>query len=237
MFSKLFADNFIYYKPCNIVSGDFYYLKETAQGGSNCVVLAVADCTGHGVPGGFLSVLGMALLNDIISSGNFSSAANILDQMRVKLKTALNQTGKQWEQQDGIEMALIVYFPEQGKIEFSGARNGLYIIDDKNILKVFKGDNMPVGIHLREDGFTNTEIILKGGEVCYMFTDGITDQMNEYGGKLMRNRLKNWLSEINKNNCIEQQQAINEKMQHWMKKSNGKRVDQIDDMLLMGIKI
>jgi len=231
-----FNDSFIYYKPRNIVSGDFYFLQESTINNEKCKVLAVADCTGHGVPGGFMSVLGMSLLNDIVRPGNFTSAANILDQLRNQIKTALKQTGKQGEQQDGIEMSLIIYFPNEKRIEFAGAENPLYIINN-NELTIYKGDNMPIGIHLNEQAFSNIQINLKGNETLYMYTDGITDQMNLKGNRLMAKYFKNWLLEIHEKNGKDQNEILSQKMVNWMKKDSDNLVDQIDDMLLIGFKI
>jgi len=179
-----FADSFIYYNAKTIVSGDFYFFKESALNGKKCIVVAAADCTGHGVPGGFMSVLGMSLLNEIVREDNFTDAANILNQMRARLKEALNQSDEYADHTDGIELALFIYYPENNSLEFSGAKNPLYIISELNEVNVLKGNSMPIGLYLKEKPFTNVEVKLKGNEMCYLFTDGVLNQLNKQRGSL-----------------------------------------------------
>lgn len=235
--NNFFADNFIYYKAKSIVSGDFYFFKESKIDGNKCIVITAADCTGHGVPGGFMSMLGMSFLNDIVREGNFTDAADILNQLRFNIKIALNQTGKEIEQTDGIEMALIIYYPDLNKLEFSGAKNPLYLISEKQEITIFKADRMPIGIHLKENPFTNTTIHLKGSEICYLFSDGVIDQMNEKGEKFTSKRLRTLLQNNSNFNFKKQEELLTGKMTQWMLKSNGELMEQIDDMLLVGLKI
>ncbi|MBI9069710.1 MAG: SpoIIE family protein phosphatase [Salinivirgaceae bacterium] len=232
-----FKDSFTYYKPRDVVSGDFYFLKETSINETPCIVLAAADCTGHGVPGGFMSVLSMSLLNDIVRADKFTSASNILDQLRVQIKLALKQTGKSGETQDGIEMALVIYFPNEKVVEFSGARNPIYIVNNENKLIIYKGDSMPIGIHLHEHAFSNTKINVTSGGMVYLFTDGVTDQMNAKGNRLMTKNLRKWLLEIYKNDCSMQETLFTQRMFQWMENAPNQLVEQIDDMLLIGFRI
>ncbi|MGE4287066.1 MAG: PP2C family protein-serine/threonine phosphatase [Salinivirgaceae bacterium] len=234
--NRYFTDSFVYYKPRDIVSGDFYFFKKTKTQGKNCLALVCADCTGHGVPGGFMSILSMSHLNEIIRDDHFCSAADILNQLREQIKVALNQTGKPDEQRDGIELSLILYYPELKQMEFAGARRPVYLIKN-NSLQVFKGDNMPIGIYLNERVFTNTTHQLEGGEMIYLFTDGITDQVDSKGKRLMTTNLKKWLLLINNQNGAKQQKALANQMNQWMEIDSTNPAEQIDDMLLIGFRI
>lgn len=234
---NFFADSFVFYKPRNIVSGDFYFLKETKINNESCVIVAAADCTGHGVPGGFMSVLSMSLLNDIIVSNSFNNAGDILNQLRNKIKSSLNQTGKPLEQRDGLEMSLIIYQPNNKTISFSGAKNPLFIINQTGELTIHKGDRMPIGYHHIEKPFSTKEIILNGNEMCYLFTDGMIDQMNKKGNRLMTKNLKKWLNYSHNYSCLNQHKEIIHNMYKWMLKDNYELTEQVDDMLLLGLKI
>jgi serine phosphatase RsbU (regulator of sigma subunit) len=231
-----FTDSFVYYRPRDIVSGDFYFIKETKTQGRTCLALVCADCTGHGVPGGFMSILSMSLLNDIIRDNQFTSAADILNQLREQIKVALNQSGKPDEQRDGIDLSLILYFPDKKQLEYAGARNPVYVIKN-NMLQVFKGDNMPIGIYLNERVFTNTIHDLEGGEMIYLFTDGITDQVDSKGKRLMTTNLKKWLLQVSNQNGAEQHNILANQMNEWMETNTTNQAEQIDDMLLIGFRI
>lgn len=234
--SLYFTDSFVYYKPRDIVSGDFYFIKETKTQGRPCLALVCADCTGHGVPGGFMSILSMSLLNDIIRDNQFTSAADILNQLREQIKVALNQTGKPDEQRDGIELSLILYYPDKKQMEFAGARNPVYLIKN-NTLQVFKGDSMPIGIYLNERLFTNSILNLEGGEMIYLFTDGITDQIDSKGKRLMTTNLRKWLLNTSNQKASVQYNYITDQMNRWMEIDTVNRAEQIDDMLLIGFRI
>jgi serine phosphatase RsbU (regulator of sigma subunit) len=236
-FEDFFDDSFVFYKAKSIVSGDFYFIKNVEINGDTCIVLTAVDCTGHGVPGGFMSMLGISMLNEIIQDNNFTNAADILDKLRRNIKVTLNQSGKQSDQRDGMEMALVAYYPSQQRMEFAGARNPLYIISEDNELLVYKANNMPIGIHLIETAFTNTNIELKGGEMCYMFSDGITDQTNPKGTKFTSKRLQKTLIELSNEKCNKQTVLFSTTMKSWMTHDKQKKVEQIDDMLLLGFRI
>lgn len=156
--------------------------------------------------------------------------------MRTEIKLALNQKGKTDEARDGIEMSLVLYFPESKYMEFAGARNPMYIVKDQE-LKTYQGDKMPIGIFLNEKEFNNQSISLTGDEMIYLFTDGIIDQMNEKGTRLMSRNLKKWILHCSNENAIDQKEFLQQKIKRWMKTSNNQEVEQIDDMLLMGFRI
>lgn len=236
IFNQHFAESFIYYKPKSMVSGDFYFIKELELKNKKCIAFAVSDCTGHGVPGGFMSMLGITSLNEIVRENNFINAADILNQVRENIKDTLNQTGKLSEQNDGMDMAMVLYFPDQKLIEFAGARNSIYLIGTNNNVAIYKGDKMPIGVHLKEKPFTNTIINIHGNEMCYLFTDGIVDQMNEKGERFMSKNLRSTLIKLCDYSCNKQAALFSDKMKNWRAKGNHTYAEQVDDMLLLGVR-
>ncbi len=234
---SVFADSFIYFKPKAMVSGDFYFIKNSKIQDEDCVVLAVSDCTGHGVPGAFMSMLGITLLNDVVREGNFSNAADVLDKLREEIKIALNQSEDNLSQSDGIELALIILFPEQKRLQFAGAKNPMYLINAEGELNIFKGDRMPISYYLKEEPFSYTQIELQGEEMCYLFTDGIIDQMNVQGEKFLGQRLKEYLLTNHMKPADSQLKQLELQMKQWQNNDYGEISSQTDDMLLLGIRI
>ncbi len=228
MFEENFSEYFVFYKPKNIVSGDFYFLRKINEH----IVFAAVDCTGHGVPGAFMSMLGMAFLNDIVRQKEVSKASQILDLLREDVKQSLNQTGKKHEQKDGMDMAVCVINTKTNLLQFAGAHNPLVIIRNNKLIE-FKGDRMPVGIHRKEKEFTNHEYTLEKDDKLYVFSDGFVDQLNEKEkSKYKSKRLKNLFLTTSKVNLSEQQKLIEEEFNLW--KGNYK---QIDDVVIIGVKI
>ncbi|MFN8206497.1 MAG: SpoIIE family protein phosphatase [Bacteroidales bacterium] len=226
LFRKLLPDYFIYYKPKDIVSGDFYWLSRWKE----LLVLAVADCTGHGVPGGFMSVMGISFLNEIIGRGCFSNAAGILNQLRERVMKALHQTGEWDEQKDGMDIALCMIDKERHEMQFAGANNPLYLVREGTLLE-FKGDKMPIGISAGiEKSFSNQRIKLEEGDKAYLFTDGYIDQ---FGGdsrkKFKPTPLKNLII-AHAGYPLEQQKDILEQtLLTWQND-----LPQVDDILAVG---
>ena len=175
-FQEAFSDHFIFYKPRDIVSGDFYWIAED----DDKLYFTAADCTGHGVPGAFMSMLGVSSLNEIFGNENDNlTASRILDLLREKIKFSLHQTGKDGENKDGMDMALCIYHKNKNLIEYAGAYNPLYLIR-KGELQEYKADRMPIGIyHVEKGDFINHEIKIKKGDLIYIFSDGFVDQ---FGG-------------------------------------------------------
>jgi len=226
---KLFPEYFILNQPRDIVSGDFYWLIRK----NNKVVAAVADCTGHGVPGAFMSILGITLLSEVVNETDTLITSEILNQLRLKVIKALHQSGKQKETRDGIEMALCLIDLNEKKIQYSGAFRPLYLIKDNNLTEL-KGDLMPIGVYPDADeSFTTQELQYEKGDHLYLSTDGFSDQIGGSDRKTFRSRrLKNLLLE----NCskpMNEQKAILEKtIEDW--RCN---IEQVDDILILGIKI
>jgi PAS domain S-box-containing protein len=231
----LFPEHFIMFRPKDIVSGDFYW---TLQKG-NKLLIAAADCTGHGVPGGFMSMLGMTFLNEITGQLNEQEliAGNILTFLRKSVKNSLRQTGKEGESKDGMDISLCVIDKTTLQMQFAGANNPLLIIrengDELEVISV-KPDEMPIGIYYSEkEQFTNHKIQLRKGDMCYLYSDGFSDQFGgKTGRKFMAKRFKNMLA-IHSDKSMKNQKVIIEKAFDTWKGQNR----QIDDVLVIGIKI
>ncbi|NOY38575.1 MAG: SpoIIE family protein phosphatase [Chlorobi bacterium] len=226
---SILNEYFILFKPRDIVSGDFYWLHRNQ---SKTVVIA-ADCTGHGVPGAFMSMLGVTLLNEIMSKDRVYQANLILNRLRDYIKITLGQTGKLDEAKDGMDMALVVLDEEKMEIQYSGAYNPLILIRDGELLE-FKGDKMPIGIQVNEkESFTNHVIPAKPGDTLYIFSDGYADQFGgDHGGKFKIRPFKNLLLEIHANPLPEQKKILYKTLVEWMQKEQ-----QVDDILVIGLRV
>ena len=228
-FKSFFSDYFIIFKPRDIVSGDFYWIGE----GEKHVFLTVADCTGHGVPGAFMSTLGISTLNEIITNDCDLHANTVLNLLREKIKTSLHQTGKFGEAADGMDVAFCALNKNRKTLEFSGAYNPLFIFRGAEF-KEYKADRMPVGIYYGEEkSFTNYKINVRKGDTIYIFSDGLTDQFGGPGGvKYKKASLKKLLSHIYDKPMAEQRNIIEAEFEMW--KGSG---DQIDDLTMIGVRI
>lgn len=233
-----FAESFIFFKPKSHVSGDFYFYKEFAVNGRSCLIVTAVDCTGHGVPGGFLSMLGITLITEVLENEIIKNAADILNHLRTRIKSTLNQTGKLSEQRDGMDMALCIYCPDTHELQFAGARNPLCIVDATGEMKILKGDRQPIGIHSKEKEFTNHQVSLSSGDMLYMFSDGLQDQFGGTAGKkFLLNNLKKLLIEISVLPAKEQKLEVDKRMKQWMNPENHKAYGQMDDIVLVGMRV
>ena len=249
-----FSEYFVFNKPRDIVSGDFYWFYEKHDKVSKNLIklIAVADCTGHGVPGAFVSMLGITLLNEIVSSIQKIQANTILEELRIKLKTALHQTGKHDEQEDGLDIALCVINTKTNQLQFSGANNPLYLIknrqediesqEENNELLIYKPNYQPIGIYYKEFPFINQEIQLQKNDQLYLFSDGFADQ---FGGKKHKKfnitRFRKLILSIADRPMHKQKQIIENTYNEWTKRNFTsaipKKCRQIDDILIVGVKI
>lgn len=235
---SFFRDSFVFLKAKSHVSGDFYYYKTIECNNKHSLVVAAVDCTGHGVPGGFMSMLGMTLINEILHNEPISNAADILNLLRDRIKTTLNQTGKLTEQKDGMDMSICIYYPESKILEFAGARNPLLIIGSDTRIQLIKGNRQPVGIYVNETEFTNHTIKLLGGEMLYLFSDGMQDQFGgSKGKKLKMKNLQNILSDISHMPCDIQKRTISEFLDQWVNPDPQNRYEQVDDIVLIGMRV
>jgi serine phosphatase RsbU (regulator of sigma subunit) len=228
-FKKSFSDYFIIFKPRDIVSGDFYWIGES----DNHIFFTVADCTGHGVPGAFMSSLGISSLDEIITNNDNLKASAILNLLREKIKTSLHQTGKEGEATDGMDVAFCIFHKNGKKLEYSGAFNPLFIFRDGEFME-YRADRMPIGIYYGEkESFTNYEIDILKGDTIYIFSDGFADQFGgPKGSKYMKYNLKKLLTEINSKSMDEQRFILENEFENWKGSAN-----QIDDVTILGIRI
>ena len=242
--NSIFPDHFLLYKPRNIVSGDYYWV---GQFGDNKVCI-VADCTGHGVPGGFMSVLGMSNLNHIV--GQDVTPDMILNRLREEIIVNLRQsadaptalqdsndaellTDNTDRSRDGMDVAAYVVNERLMKLSYAGANNPLVLIRN-NEVQVLKADKMPVGIYARLDPFQCTTIDIQRGDCLYTFSDGFQDQFGyESGKKFLSKRLRELLLEIHQQPMAEQKAMLNTVYEEW----RGPVENQTDDVVVMGVRI
>ncbi len=220
-------DHFILFKPRDIVSGDFYW----ASTKDSKIIITAADCTGHGVPGAFMSMLGIAFLNEIVNKYQDLRAHQILNYLRNEIIKALQQKGKEGEQKDGMDMALMIIDLDKHTLEYSGANNSLYLIRDGELMET-KADKMPVAIHEKMEDFSLHEIKLKKGDALYISSDGYPDQFGgPKGKKFMAKRFKQLLQDIWDKPMGEQKDILDKSIEEWKE-----GYDQIDDIVVIGVR-
>lgn len=236
------GDLFVLYRPRDVVSGDFYWLgKEAGK-----IVLIAADCTGHGVPGAFTSMLGISMLNDIIGKESTTSPETILNELRKNIIRSLNQS-PDGESKDGMDIAVLTIDKKSNTLDFAGAMSPLFMVRDANLdcvsdsfledekfrLFEIKGDKMPAAIHIKMDPFKKTTIKIEPDDKFYMFSDGYEDQ---FGGpdhrKFMKRNLKKLFLQIHQLPMAEQKQFLENTLEEWMGD-----LPQVDDILIIGFSI
>jgi serine phosphatase RsbU (regulator of sigma subunit) len=225
-------DFFLFWLPKETVSGDFYWMKR--QG--DMLAFTVADCTGHGVPGAFMSMLGVTFLNEVCTDLNEETMpSEILETMRNLVITTLKQDNSSpLEPKDGMDMALCLLNLKTKKIKFSGANNPMYLVRNGELTE-YKAVKNPIGLYPRIKPFETEEFQAEDGDYIYMFSDGFADQFNgETGKKVTYGRMKNLLVEINNEtkNPAQQQEKLLKFITEW----RGSFI-QMDDILIGGYKI
>ncbi len=229
--NTLLPQHFVFYRPCSVVSGDFYWIKPVGQK----IVVATADCTGHGIPGALLSMLGMTFLSEIVphlAEQNQLSAANVLDQLRQKVKISLKQEGKVRQQRDGMDIALCIIDPADKQLQYAGAYNPFYLIKDNHLLET-KADTMPIGFSTKERPFTNHDVRFENGSMVYLFSDGYADQNGEDGEvNFSRVKFKKLLTEISREPVAKQKEVLIQRFEQWRGD-----LPQRDDVLVLGIRL
>jgi serine phosphatase RsbU (regulator of sigma subunit) len=222
--SNMFRDFFVYYKPRDIVSGDFYWAHQTADGKK---LIAVGDCTGHGVPGAMMSMLGSAFLNEIVIEGKEIEPGKILDKMRSQIKNSMGKKGSK----DGMDMAFCSI--EGNELKFAGANLPIYIVRNDEFIEV-KGDKQPVGYQpWPETPFITHEVELKSEDKIYLFSDGYADQFGGPKGKKYKYKtFKDKLAVIAGMTFEEQRLLIDSEFETW--KGD---LEQLDDVCVLGIRI
>jgi serine phosphatase RsbU (regulator of sigma subunit) len=225
---NVLKDYFVLHKPRDIVSGDFYYCSRK----EDYIVAAAGDCTGHGVPGALMSIMGISFLNEILSSRGPVKASRILNLLRERVMRALHQRGHELENKDAMDMALCVFNPRTMELQYSGANNPLYHLRNR-VLTEIRADSMPVGINaIEENSFTNHVMQLKPGDIVYIFSDGYPDQ---FGGpdnkKFKYGPLKELLVRVSPLPMDEQCEELDRVITEWKGDE-----PQVDDMLIFGIQ-
>jgi len=231
--TELLNENFIFYKPRDIVSGDFYWIKQVNQ----YVILVAADCTGHGVPGAFMSLLGISYLTEIVQRREITQANHVLNELRKQIKQSLRQHGQPDDAKDGIDIALCVFDLKNMMLQYAGANNPLYMIRDVNgapELIEYKADKMPLGYyHGKDKAFSNQDIALEQGDTLYIFSDGFIDQKGGKGNKKYMSRtFKNTLLKIQNEAMHDQKELLDKELSQWMGSN-----PQIDDVLIIGVRV
>ncbi len=227
--NKYLPDNFVLYKPRDIVSGDFYWMMHR----ENITIIAAADCTGHGVPGAFMSIMGVTFLNEVAAKKDVNTSAEVLNQLRANIIGSLGQHGEEGATKDGMDIALLAFHMDEMKVQYSGAYNPLYLIRDGELLET-KPNRMPVGLHQRDkEPFTNHIIDIKKGDVMYIFSDGYIDQFGgPKGKKFMSKKFKELLMEIHKKPMEEQKEILTKRNLEWRGE-----IEQVDDIIVIGIRV
>jgi serine phosphatase RsbU (regulator of sigma subunit) len=223
-------DHFVLYKPRDIVSGDFYWVNEI----DGKQIIITADCTGHGVPGAFMSMLGISLLNEIVNNKKIHKPNEILNTLRKDIIDSLKQSEGELIEgavKDGMDMTACTVYYENDVLEFSGANNPLYIISGEELIQI-KGDKMPVAIHALMDPFSLQEYKLKKGDCFYTFSDGFVDQ---FGGpnqkKFLSKNFRELLLNIKDMPMVEQGNKLDAAFEKWRAD-----VEQVDDVTVIGVK-
>lgn len=229
----LFSEFFILNRPKSIVSGDFYWATRIGKHR----VIAVVDCTGHGVPGGFMSMLGVLMLNEVISLRLFVDPARALNQLRQNIISVLHQSGEIDDAADGMDLSLCVIDDDDLTLTYSGANSSMLIFNPEkgnlDAIRELRSDRMPIGYHLIMKSFTSQKVKLSKGDVLYLYSDGLVDQ---FGGpsnkKFQHTKLKDFIVQ-HKDLPIETQGIVLEQsFESWKGNSF-----QVDDVLVMGLKV
>jgi serine phosphatase RsbU (regulator of sigma subunit) len=201
----------------------------------NRIVVAAVDCTGHGVPGAFMSMLGLAFLNEIFNNNELGNAATILNLLRDEVINTLRQKGVIGEARDGMDISLCIIDKEAGKLDFAGANNPLYLIRDSSLI-IVEADRMPIGIYFTSDKpFTNKTLEIKKGDYLYLFSDGYADQFGGRGRKRKKYMYRPFQQLLLRNHFKPmdlQKEILDNTFEKW-KGDN----EQIDDVLVMGLHL
>jgi serine phosphatase RsbU (regulator of sigma subunit) len=227
-FTNLVPESFVFFRPRDIVSGDFYWVSRI----DNKLIISAADCTGHGVPGAFMSMLGVAFLNEIVNKDHVTKPEIILNMLREKVIGALQQQGISGEAKDGMDIVVISIDEKEGKLCFAGAYNSLLMIR-KGQLSEYRGDRMPIAIFDYMKEFSAHEILTEKGDLFYFSSDGYEDQFGGSEGKKFKSKqfkellLKTWDKPMR-----DQKDIIIRTFDEWKGEMN-----QIDDIVVIGVRI
>jgi len=229
LFDQLMPNSFVLYKPKDIVSGDFYWLDKKGDS----IYCAAVDCTGHGVPGAFMSIVGSNLLKDAVNNTNLYAPSEIMDKLNEGVASTLHVGLTEKQTKDGMDMTLVAIDYKKLELQFAAAFNPLYIVRDGQLIQ-HKADKFPVGAFVGETRkFANCTVELKKGDTIYIFSDGYADQFGgPKGKKFMAGTFRNLLLEVSSLTALEQKKRLDETIEKWRG-----QLEQVDDILIIGIKI
>src|ERR1035437_3563721 len=223
-------NSFVLYKPKDIVSGDFYGMDEK----NNKTMFAAVDCTGHGVPGAFMSIVGYNILKHVVTNSELTTPALILDNLNVGVSETLHHGQQESQAKDGMDISFCTIDFKTLELQYSGAYNPLYLIREGKLIQT-KADKFPIGLFLGEEKkkFTNHTIQLQKGDFIYIFSDGFADQFGgPYGRKFMAIPFRVLLMDIHREPIEKQKEILNKTLEEWRG-----QLDQVDDILVIGVKI
>ena len=220
-------EHFILFQPKDIISGDFYRFYKV----DNKIIALIMDCTGHGVPGALMSILGITLLNETVLQEHIIQPDKILNRLKEKLIKSLGQKQGFSGIKDGIEGSVINYDPKSRVLQYSGSFNPLILIRDNEIIEI-KADRISIGFSDNDKEFSLKEIDIKENDSVYLYSDGYIDQMGgDENKRFMLKRFKEFILNINKKPMAKQKESLLESFNIW--KGNS---DQTDDVLILGIR-
>ena len=230
MVKRALPNSFVLYKPKDIVSGDFYWVDEM----SGKTLFAAVDCTGHGVPGAFMSIVGYNILKHVVNNKKYTNPALVLDGLNIGVSETLHHGHEASQAKDGMDISFCSIDFKTLELQYAGAYNPLYLIRDGKLTQT-KADKFPIGLFLgaEKKKFTNHTIQLQKGDCVYIFSDGYSDQFGGPSGKkFMANHFRDLLLEVHQHPIDKQKEILNKTIEEWRGP-----LDQVDDILVIGLKI
>ncbi|MFI5203384.1 MAG: PP2C family protein-serine/threonine phosphatase [Flavobacteriales bacterium] len=223
-----FPESFVLFKPKDVVSGDYFWITEK----NGYIFYATADCTGHGVPGGFMSMLGSSFLNELVNEKEIMQPADILNALRERVMSALRQTGSVGENKDGMDIVLCRINKNKTELAYAAANNGFYLVRNGEMHE-YKPDKMPIGYYTEMKPFNQHVVTLMKGDQVYTFTDGYADQFGGPKGKKFKYlALNKLILESSTKTMSEQWEVLSSSYEEWKG-----AFEQTDDVCLIGIKV
>ncbi len=238
IFKSKFKDAFVLFQPKDIVSGDFYWLGESVlkdESGKDlkCTIFSVGDCTGHGVPGAIISVLGLRTLMATNNHPDVKNTGDILNYLNKEISELFNSSRSEVQIRDGMDIAVCAYHEESGRLFFSGAKNGLYLLRKGEVIE-YKGDKHVIGSHDENYSFGYQTIFLEKGDRIFLTSDGYVDQFGGPSGKKMKPRLlRERLEETSDLSIVDQGENLEKFLSNW----KGFEIEQTDDVCLIAVEI
>jgi serine phosphatase RsbU (regulator of sigma subunit)/Tfp pilus assembly protein PilF len=228
-FCQQLGNAFLFFAPRDIVSGDFYWMAPVRNKNQLCI--AIADCTGHGVPGGFMSVLGSSALNEIVNEMHIDEPAEVLNHLRERIKNAMGSGDSQSKARDGMDISFLRLDKSTGTLTYAGANSHIYIVRNGDLM-IYEGDKMPIGYFLVDNQFRSHTIQLQKSDMVYAFTDGYADQFGGPSGKkFMYRKLIDLLKSLAGHDLMYQRNEVIRSFNQWKGPE-----EQVDDVCLMGFR-